>query len=65
MSDSRADQARDKLANAAEQARLKVQDKKPDGFTVTIDNTPYYVTLSTGRPGGGAPEAEHYGEQAH
>jgi hypothetical protein len=64
MSDSRTDQARDKLANAAEQARLKVADKKPDGFTVTIDNTPYYVTLSTGKAGG-APEAEHYGDPAH
>jgi hypothetical protein len=64
MSD-RADQARDKLASAAEQARLKVADKRPDGFTVTIDNTPYYVTLSTGKPVGGQPEAEHYGETAH
>jgi hypothetical protein len=63
MSD-RTDQARDKLAAAAEQARLKVADKMPDGFTVTIDNTPYYVTLSTGKPGGGV-EAEQYGESAH
>jgi hypothetical protein len=60
------DQARDKLANAAEQARLKVAEKRPDGFTVTIDNTPYYVTLSTGKPGGGGEhEAEHYGSEAH
>jgi hypothetical protein len=63
MSD-RTDQARDKLANAAEQARMKVADKKPDGFTVTIDNTPYYVTLSAGKAGGG-PEAEHYGDPGH
>jgi hypothetical protein len=58
------EQARDKLAAAAEQARLKVAERRPDGFTVTIDNTPYYVTLSSGKAGG-APEAEQYGGQPH